>query len=194
VPATFFVVGERLAHSECLALAERAVAEGHWIGNHTYTHSVPFGLAADPAVVRDEIEQAQQVIGALSRPDRLFRPFGGGGHLNRNLLSRAAVDHLLAGSYTCVTWNAVPGDWRDPSGWVGRAVERCLAVEQAVLVLHDLATGAMAHLERFLLLAEAAGAQFTQIFPASCVLIRGGAIVGDLDGLVTETPRPRADG
>ena len=37
--ATFFVVGEALrAHR---ALAERAHAEGHWIGNHTLTHPRP---------------------------------------------------------------------------------------------------------------------------------------------------------
>ena len=39
VKATFFVVGEQLReHRE---LAERAAAEGHWIGNHTFTHPRP---------------------------------------------------------------------------------------------------------------------------------------------------------
>ena len=43
--ATFFVVGERLAAAR--HLAERAHAEGHWIGNHTWTHRAPFGELED---------------------------------------------------------------------------------------------------------------------------------------------------
>ena len=37
--ATFFVIGDKLAQPGRRALAERAHAEGHWIGNHSYTHS-----------------------------------------------------------------------------------------------------------------------------------------------------------
>ena len=37
--ATFFVVGEKLAAAR--EPAERAHAEGHWIGNHTWTHRAP---------------------------------------------------------------------------------------------------------------------------------------------------------
>ncbi|MFC3125524.1 polysaccharide deacetylase family protein [Pseudoroseomonas globiformis] len=33
VPATFFLLGQKLAAHR--AIAERAKAEGHWIGNHT---------------------------------------------------------------------------------------------------------------------------------------------------------------
>ena len=190
--ATFFVVGQRLEQPECRELAERAVAEGHWIGNHTYTHSMPLGLIEDAATARDEIERTQDLIGKLSHPDRLFRPFGGGGHLNQNLLSRAAVEHLIAGRYTCVTWNAVPRDWEDPDGWAERAVAQCREAETALLVLHDLPTGAMAHLERFLDLAAHAGATFTQTLPDAGVLIRRGKIQGTLDGLVAGESSVRA--
>ena len=43
IPALFCVLGERLARPELRRLTERAHAEGHWIANHTYTHSVPLG-------------------------------------------------------------------------------------------------------------------------------------------------------
>ena len=39
--ATFFVVGNKLSTPVGSELARRAHAEGHWIGNHTWTHSVP---------------------------------------------------------------------------------------------------------------------------------------------------------
>jgi peptidoglycan/xylan/chitin deacetylase (PgdA/CDA1 family) len=49
VKSTFFVIGQKVAQHH--ALAERAHAEGHWIGNHTWSHSLPFGLmAADAAI------------------------------------------------------------------------------------------------------------------------------------------------
>ena len=41
VPATFFVVGNRLREPAGRALAERAKAEGHRIGNHAHPHHPP---------------------------------------------------------------------------------------------------------------------------------------------------------
>ena len=39
IAATFFVVGTMLEAPGARALAERAAAEGHWIGNHSMTHA-----------------------------------------------------------------------------------------------------------------------------------------------------------
>jgi peptidoglycan/xylan/chitin deacetylase (PgdA/CDA1 family) len=176
VKATFFVVGEQLrAHR---ALAERAHAEGHWIGNHTLTHPRPLGETGDP---RAEIEAAQAELGALAHPDKLFRPSGAGGALEPGLLSRDAVDALVAGGYTCVIWNAVPGDWRDPDGWVATALEQVAAHDWTLLVLHDVAGAAADRLEDFLARADAT---FRQDFPPACVPIRRGVVSGPLDGLV----------
>ena len=80
----------------------------------------------------------------------------------------------------------MPGDWRDPDGWLPVALEQCRAEEHALLVLHDLPTGAMAHLERFLDIAEEQGARFVRELPESCVPIRRGEVVGSLEGLVSE--------
>ena len=175
--ATFFVVGERLARYR--APAERAHAEGHWLGNHTYTHSAPFGTQ-DAPTARAEIERTQALLGDLAHPDRLFRPMGGGGRLDSRLFSRAALDALTAGGYSVVLWDRLPRDWEDPDGWV----ERALALPGSVLVLHDLPTGAMDRLERFLDRAQDAGIEFGQDLSA-CMPIRRGEIVGSLEGLVS---------
>ena len=37
VRSTFFVIGQKLADPERRVRAERAHAEGHWIGNHSLT-------------------------------------------------------------------------------------------------------------------------------------------------------------
>jgi hypothetical protein len=123
----------------------------------------------------------QESIGSLSHPDRLFRPSGAGGELERGLLSPDAVDTLVDGDYTCVLWNAVPGDWKDPTGWVNRALAECASREWTLLVLHDVAGGAAERLEEFL---ERAPVRFRQDFPRACVPIRRGVIERPLNGLI----------
>jgi peptidoglycan/xylan/chitin deacetylase (PgdA/CDA1 family) len=148
VKATFFLVGRRLEGREERKLAERALAEGHRIGNHSYSHAIPLGLLDERSSVA-EIASAQRVLGDLGT-ERLFRPFGGGGRLGTHLLSVAACAHLAAFGFTCVLWNAVPRDWEDPDDWVERALSQCAASAWPLVVLHDLETGAMRHLQRFL--------------------------------------------
>ena len=177
LPATFFVVGKALR--EHRALVERAHAEGHRVGNHTLTHPRPLGESSDPVA---EIAATQDELGPLGA-ERLFRPSGAGGAIEPGLLSPPAVTALVAGGFTCVLWNAVPGDWRDPDGWVERALAQCRAAGRTLLVLHDLPTGAMDHLERFLDAALAEGMRFTQALPEACLPIVRGVVVRPLDRL-----------
>ena len=173
--ATFFIVGCDLLRDGARELARRAAAEGHWIGNHTMTHSVQLG-DADDAAARAEIAEAQALLGDLAHPDRLFRPYGGGGVLGRRLLSRAALQELESGRYTCVLWNSVPRDWDDPDGWVERCLDDVASREWTVVVLHDTPTGAMAHLPAFLDALDNAGVEVVQTFPEECVPIRRGVV------------------
>jgi hypothetical protein len=87
----------------------------------------------------------------------------------------------------------VPGDWRDPEGWVDRALAQCSAAPpHTLLVLHDLPTGAMRHLDGFLAALADTGAAFTQSFPEDCVPIRRGEAVGPLDAYVARPEASRA--
>lgn len=182
--ATFFVIGQRLAGDGARELSERAVAEGHWIGNHTMTHSVRFGEESARFAL-DEIEGAQRVIGSLAREDKLFRPFGGG-VLSRNLFSRAAVDHLRSSGYTCVLWNCVPRDWENPTGWPETALAEIGRRDWTVIVVHDEPHGSMRQLPRFLDALEAAGVELRQDFPDSVVPIRRGQLRTPLDHLTAD--------
>jgi peptidoglycan/xylan/chitin deacetylase (PgdA/CDA1 family) len=185
VRATFFPVGDKLRDRR--AHTARAHAEGHWIGNHTFNHIVPLGLTAEAGVAANEIRRTEALIGELAHERRLFRPFGGGGLLDERLLNREALAHLQAGGYTCVLWNAVPADWAHPVGWVDTALRQCAALPHALLVLHDLPTGAMRHLETFIQKARDAGMDFVQDFPADCVPIERGSVVGSIDAYVSAT-------
>ncbi|WMT77052.1 hypothetical protein [Bradyrhizobium sp. Ash2021] len=79
--------------------------------------------------------------------------------------------------HSCVLWKAIPRDWDDPDGWADRALDQCRAQPWSLMVLHDLPSGAMDHLERFLDRAAALGARFQQDFPPACVPMRSGEIV-----------------
>lgn len=171
IKATFFVVGNRLAAGR--APSERAHAEGHWIGNHTWSHSIPFRDQGDLDFIRSEIDRAQAEIGSLSHSDRLFRPYGGKGRLDGSLNARA-VEHLAKGGYTCIVWNAVPGDFENQDGWVETALAQVATIDWPLVVLHDVYAAAMQHLDRFLGQLQDRGTKFEQRFPPNCVAIERG--------------------
>jgi peptidoglycan/xylan/chitin deacetylase (PgdA/CDA1 family) len=184
LPATFFVVGDRLV-GEGLDLARRAVAEGHRLGNHTNTHTVLLGTAEDAAAaVAAEIEPAAARLAGLDGRDKLFRPYAAGGVLDQRVLNPAAVAYLVANEYTCVLWNSLPRDWEDPVGWVERAWADIAGQPWTVVVLHDVATGAMKQLPRFLDALADMGAEVRPDFPESCLPIHRGRVEQDLSSLL----------
>ena len=175
IRATFFVLGSKAKTREGRALIERSVAEGHRIGNHTYSHT-RLGTVDDASAVR-EIENCEQALSFVSPPVRLFRPVGGG-VIGPHLFRRAALEKLRRDRYTCLLWNSVPGDFRDPHGWMPRALEDCRRLPWTVLVLHDTPTGAMTHLEDFLSTLRQHDADFSQEFPQECLLLDQGNDTG----------------
>ena len=178
VKSTFFVIGEKLMQHR--ALAERAHAEGHWIGNHTLTHSLPFGLMT-PEAANAEFDRTQEAIGTLAHPQRLFRPYGQGGNLDHRLLSRPVLAHLVQQRATIVLWSALPRDWQDADGWVERAMEQIATQPWSLMVLHDIPGGAMRHLDRFIALVQDRGGRIRQDFPPDCLPMVDGELVRTID-------------
>jgi peptidoglycan/xylan/chitin deacetylase (PgdA/CDA1 family) len=185
IRAAFFVVGSNLERDDGLRSARRAAREGHRVGNHTYHHREPLGLLG-PEASRAEIARTQALLDGFVE-ERLFRPVGGDGALGDHLLSPAARDLLIAERFTVVLWNVVPRDWERPHAWVDVALERCRRTDHAVVVLHDLPTGAMEHLPLFLETAMDEGAHFSSDFPPSCVVLERGVPLGPLDPYVRAT-------
>jgi peptidoglycan/xylan/chitin deacetylase (PgdA/CDA1 family) len=179
VPATFFVCGRDVVDPARRAIVARAKAAGHRIGSHTLTHSIELGTTDDASVVAREIGAAQDALGDLAT-ERFFRPYGGGGILGPRLLGREAVRYLCDGGYTCVLWNSVPRDWEDTEGWPERALEDVGRQDWTLVVLHDVATGAMAALPRVLERMRDAGVTITAELPPECVPIVRGEVVGPL--------------
>jgi peptidoglycan/xylan/chitin deacetylase (PgdA/CDA1 family) len=183
--ATFFVIGRKAASPEGIPLVQRARKEGHYIGNHTFTHTTPLGELGRAAALR-EFEQTEKALSWLDQPRRLFRPYARAGTLGRHLLHPAVMERLLTGGYWCVLWNSVPGDWRDPEGWVERAIADSRSRPWSLVVLHDLPSGAMMHLDRFLRALKDDGVELTQEYPPECVPIADGKIMQPLDQFVAD--------
>jgi peptidoglycan/xylan/chitin deacetylase (PgdA/CDA1 family) len=171
IRTTFFVVGQNVVENR--DVVRRARDEGHWIGNHTWSHSLPFRDRGDAAFVSSEIDRTQAAIGDLAHPDKLFRPFGGGGRLD-GALNAVAAEYLQRHDFTCVLWNSVPGDFRDASGWPETAMDQISQIDWPLIVLHDIHGDAMTRLDGFLSVLKDKGCVFRQEVPDSTIAILRG--------------------
>jgi hypothetical protein len=78
-----------------------------------------------------------------------------------------------------VIWNAVPRDWIEPESWVELGLKQCQERDWSVMVLHDLPSGAMLHLDRFLGRVADLGGRIRQDFSPDCVPMREGVATPD---------------
>ena len=184
LPAIFFVVANRVdGDAAACALLTRMVRDGHRVGNHSLTHGRPLGELGKQETIA-EIATARDILREFTGDSFLFRPWGTEGQLDRRCLNRSAVDYLVSGKHTCVLWNSVPRDWADPGGWVARALTDVRAREHTVVGIHDVASGAMGALPRFLDELHREGVAVTAELPTECVPIVDGRIVSPVDHLM----------
>jgi cellulose synthase/poly-beta-1,6-N-acetylglucosamine synthase-like glycosyltransferase/peptidoglycan/xylan/chitin deacetylase (PgdA/CDA1 family)/spore germination protein YaaH len=140
VRASFFIIGENAqAYPD---LVQRILAEGHDIGNHTFTHPNLGELPA--ALVTLEINATQRLFEALTgRSMRLFRaPFLGDAEPTT---SDEIVPIEIAQSmgYVSVGLHVDPNDWQRPDADIitGRVLEQVADpnpdIRGHIILLHD---------------------------------------------------------
>jgi peptidoglycan/xylan/chitin deacetylase (PgdA/CDA1 family) len=174
IKTTFFVLGNRIGDPVGAALLDKIVEHGHWVGNHSFTHSVAFGDSTEPGYAICEIGDTQARIVACGISTRLFRPFGNFGLMGPHLLNEEALAYLVEHRFTCVAWNSVPHDWDDPAHWVERCMVDVEGQDWTVVVLHDIENAAAERLPELLDALERCGIEIVQSFPEDVVLIREG--------------------
>lgn len=103
--ATFFVIGRNAARYP--QILQRMVAEGHEIGNHTWSHPSLFGLS-DAQVLTELDLTSQAVFDAAGRPPLMMRPPYG------NLYDRQRVMIHRERGMPTVLWSVDPRDWTRP--------------------------------------------------------------------------------
>jgi len=113
VPGTFFVIGEEAAKSP--GLLRREYAEGHSIGNHTYTHPVMDEVS--PMQLRWELNITQRLIeSTVGAKSILFRPPYGIDHQPEYSEEVAQLPVAQDMGYLIVGQKIDPHDWRQPYG------------------------------------------------------------------------------
>jgi peptidoglycan/xylan/chitin deacetylase (PgdA/CDA1 family) len=124
--ATFFVVGEEVQGNE--GILRRAVADGHELGNHTFSH--PHTHALTRAELRDELVLTNDAIATASAEVRFVRPpFG------KDRRRTAAIAAELG--LRVALWSVDSGDSR------GRTTDEVVAhvtggaLPGAIVLLHD---------------------------------------------------------
>ncbi len=129
IRATFYLIGSRVARYP--QLAARIAAEGHEIGNHTWSHPSLFGYS--DAGVLSQIDRGNEAIyNATGRLPVTMRPPYGNFYPRQRLML-----HQTRGMPT-VLWSVDPEDWRRP----GSSVVANRIVSQshpgAVVLAHDI--------------------------------------------------------
>lgn len=129
VQATFFVIGKNVESYP--GVAQRIVAEGHEIANHSWSH--PDLMLLSEERVMQEVKRCQEAIeDATGRQAVLFRPPYGSFSRARGVWLKEAF------GLTTVMWSVDPQDWRLPGASV--VAQRMLAAvhQGAILLAHDI--------------------------------------------------------
>src|SRR5437870_453747 len=125
--ATFFMLGRQVELFP--QTARRVIAEGHEVGNHSYSH--PIYLLRSPSETRMQLERAQEIIADVTgqRP-RFARPPCG----VRTPAYFAAARQL---GLRTVQWSVSGFDWKKRTG--AEIAERVLrgAEPGSIILLHD---------------------------------------------------------
>ena len=122
--ATFFLIGEQIPGNE--ALLRRMAAEGHQIGNHTYSHAI-LEAASDNAVV-EEIHKTEVLLNEV---------LGGGTYWLRppyGMVDRSRISLIKT---PMIFWSLDPEDWKVLD--TAQVVESILESVQPgdIILLHD---------------------------------------------------------
>jgi peptidoglycan/xylan/chitin deacetylase (PgdA/CDA1 family) len=126
--ATFFMIGQRIAAAP--DLARRVVAEGHEVGNHTFTH--PKLTDLPPARAEEEIQMTQEVMmEMLALKPLWFRP--------PYLAFRENLAPLVTSrGMRIVHANVDPSDWSQPGEEKIIEVITRDAKPGSIVICHDM--------------------------------------------------------
>jgi len=129
IKLTFFLIGENAARYP--KLVQRELAEGHEVGNHTYTHPDLAKMSDD--AVRSEIQKTQDAIISASgyRPILMRPPYGAMTPRQRLWVARDFGVKIIL-------WEVDPLDWKEPGPDV--VASRIIAATRPgyIILSHDI--------------------------------------------------------
>ena len=140
VPATFFVIGDHVEANP--DLVQRMLAEGHEVGNHTFTHP-DLSLTSEETIIL-ELNATQRLFQAVTgRSLRLFRPPYVSDAEPSDIVQIIPVEIAQRLGYLTVGQHVDPDDWKQPG--VDNIINNTLAqihstdpeITGNIILLHD---------------------------------------------------------
>jgi peptidoglycan/xylan/chitin deacetylase (PgdA/CDA1 family) len=129
IKATFFVIGKHVKlYPQTL---KQVVAEGHVIGNHTWSHE--YGSYSQAAAARELDDTAKLVYKITGVKTVLFRPPAG--ILNNGLVATAQEE-----KYAVILWSVDSRDWRYRGGTSSPSLVESVVKEAkpgGIILMHD---------------------------------------------------------
>lgn len=125
--ATFFMIGQNIT-PEFRPLLARMVAEGHEIGNHTWTH--PQLTALSPGRLAEEMARTNRLVKAYTgvEPHTLRPPYG---MTNQRVAQEAKRQGLAQ-----ILWTVDTSDWKDHK--TALVLKRAMAAKPgSIVLLHE---------------------------------------------------------
>ena len=128
IPATFFIIGEKINGNE--SILREMDANGHLIGNHSWSHSVWFDFYQALKMKEELIRTAKAISDISGRSPLLFRPpFG--------VINPTLSKTLKGLAYHVIGWNIRSYDTvhHDPEKTVTRILKKL--TPGSIILLHD---------------------------------------------------------
>jgi peptidoglycan-N-acetylglucosamine deacetylase len=158
VKGLFFVLGQKLEDSGNRHLLRRILAEGHMVGNHSYTHANLVAQTRD--VVSREIRKTQDVLESLGVHERIFRPpFG--------RVNDLVFEVVREENFWGLGWSADTADWNEiyqPTGWILHGFKQIRNDAGNIVLLHDIHQTTAKGIGRFVELLQRSGCTFPPLF------------------------------
>jgi peptidoglycan/xylan/chitin deacetylase (PgdA/CDA1 family) len=132
IPATFFIVTQRLSGEKSRAVLARELADGFTVGSHSVTHKNLKNAAGD--TIAKELDASFRTLAKwANRPIGLFRPPYGA-------LSGAGRRRLEQLGVTEVIWSIDTLDWKahDAAKLRAKVLKMILAQNGGIVLMHDV--------------------------------------------------------
>jgi peptidoglycan-N-acetylglucosamine deacetylase len=154
VKATFFVIGQNVVHSP--EIVARAAAEGHEIGNHSWSH--PSLTKISEQRVQEEVQKTSDAISEATgkKPTLLRPPYGA-----INLRTGKMIEEK--DGLTIILWSVDPLDWKSPGANV--VAQRLIAGAKpgAITLSHDIKPGTIQAIPEVIDALKAKGYKFVTV-------------------------------
>lgn len=136
IKATFFILGKTIDKNK--DLLKKVIAEGHSIGNHTYTHKKE-NIYSSAVGLKNEIDKTNAAIyNAVGITTKLFRPPYGGTYI------RSDIFKSVLNPYRTILWNIDSMDSKSISitsdEIIDSVINQVKNKKSAVIIMHDSST------------------------------------------------------